>query len=70
MEHKQSKPIRRRKRHLSFNPNSQYIADAVEEYLKEGGKITQLEAQTENGSQDSWLKLDDTKEADEFLKEM
>jgi hypothetical protein len=70
MEQKQSKPIRRRRRHLSFDPNSQYIANAVEEYLKGGGKITHLEAQTENSNRDSWLKLDDTQEADEFLKEM
>ncbi len=68
-EYNQLKPIRRRRRHLSFDPNREFVADAVEEYLKGGGKITQLEAQTEN-NQDSWLKMDDTKEADEFLKEM
>ena len=35
---------RRKRRHLSFNPNSEFIAQAVEEYLKDGGKITQLES--------------------------
>ena len=70
MKPKLTKPIRRRRRHLSFDPNSQFIAEAVEEYLKGGGKITQLEAQSENGNQDNWPNMDDTKEADEFLNEI
>ena len=70
MKPKLTKPIRRRRRHLSFDPNSQFIAEAVEEYLKGGGKITQLKAQSENGNQDNWPNMDDTKEADEFLNEM
>jgi hypothetical protein len=70
MKPRLSKPIRRRRRLFSFDPNSQFIANAVEEYLKSEGKITQLEAQSENGSQDNWLSVDDTKEADDFLKEM
>jgi hypothetical protein len=70
MKPKLSKSIQRRRRHLSFNPSSQFIAEAVEEYLKGGGKITQLEAQTENSKQDSWLNVDDTQEADEFLNEL
>ncbi len=70
MKTKVTKPIRRRRRHLSFDPNSQFIAEAVKEYLKGGGKITQLEAQSESGSKDDWLNVDDTKEADDFLKEM
>ena len=69
MKPKLSKSTQRRRRHLSFNPNSQFIAEAVEEYLKGGGKITQLEAQDEKNRQDSWMMIDDTKEADEFLKE-
>ena len=64
-----TRPTRRRRRHLSFDPNSQYIADAVEEFLKDGGEITQLEAKKENGKQDSLLTIEDNKEADDFLKE-
>ena len=69
MKPKLSKTTQRRRRHLAFNPNSQFIAEAVEEYLKGGGKITQLEAQDEKNKQDSWMMIDDTKEADDFLKE-
>ena len=32
----------------SFNPNSDYIADAVEEYLKKGGKILLLKTTTQD----------------------
>lgn len=69
MKAKLTKPLRRRKRHLSFNPSHQDIADAVDEYLKQGGKITQLEAQQDRSKDDTWLTAEDTKDADEFLKE-
>lgn len=69
MKPKLTKSTQRRRRHLSFDPNSQFIAEAVEEYLKGGGKITRLEAQPENSKQDSWISIEDNKEADEFLNE-
>ena len=62
-------PAQRRRRHLSFNPDSQFIADAVQEFLKNGGKIKQLENQPDATDPDSWPNFDDNKEADEFLKE-
>lgn len=70
MKSKFSNPARRRRRHLSFNPSRQYVEDAVKEYLNEGGKITQLEAQPDSFKKDSWLTVEDSKEADDFLKEI
>lgn len=59
----------RRKRHLSFDPNREYIENAVEDYLKNGGKIKVLEAQKDSQSAVDWIASDDNLEADEFLSE-
>lgn len=69
MEPKSIRTTQRRRRHLSFDPNSQYIAEAVEQFLKGGGKITRLEAQPDANKQDGWIRVEDNREADEFLKE-
>lgn len=37
-----------RRKKLVFNPNSKFIADAVQEFLKKGGTITRLEATEKN----------------------
>lgn len=63
-----SRQFRRRKR-SSFNPNRQYVTDAIEEFLSSGGKIKQLEAQKEANSANSWLVVEDNQEADEFLQD-
>jgi hypothetical protein len=34
---------RRRKKPASFNPSHNYVSKSVEEYLKQGGKITRIE---------------------------
>ncbi len=59
----------RRKRHLSFDPNHEFIAEAVEEYLKSGGKISQLKSEPEKTNQAAWFSVEDNTEADEFLNE-
>ena len=61
---------RRKRRHLSFDPNSEFIAQAVEEYLKGGGKITQLGSSKPVKNAENWIAIDDNLEADEFLKEV
>ena len=64
-----NKSKRRRKyRHLSFNPNREFVAQAMKEYLKEGGKITQLESRTEQ-ERENWVGIDENQDADEFLKD-
>lgn len=60
---------KRRRRHLAFNPNHEFIADAVEEYLREGGKIKQLEPQEIKDRQAPVANFEDNLEADEFLSE-
>ncbi len=59
---------RRKYRHLSFNPNSEFVAEAIEEFLRSGGEITQLESRPEK-KQENWIGINDNKEADEFLNE-
>ena len=59
----------RRRRHLSFDPNHKFIAEAVEEYLKSGGEIKLLKPKQEDGKQPTWFVADDNLEVDEFLKE-
>ncbi|MBU2510368.1 hypothetical protein KJ966_03485 [bacterium] len=59
----------RRKRHLSFDPNHEFIAEAVDEYLKKGGKIEQLKSEPEKTNQATWFAIEDNSEADEFLNE-
>ncbi len=34
---------RGRRKIVSFNPSHDFISDSVEEYLKQGGKITRIE---------------------------
>lgn len=53
------------KRGVSFNPNRNYINSAVEEYLKEGGKITKIEIDDE--SYQEFVKIRDAVSTDEFL---
>ena len=66
----QSMPSKyRRRRHLSFDPNHEFIADAVEQYLKTGGEIKVLEPKQEADKQAFWLVADDNLEADEFLND-
>ena len=38
-----SRPGRRRKKGVSFNPNKEFLDTAKEEFLKKGGKITKIE---------------------------
>jgi hypothetical protein len=59
---------RRKGRHLSFDPNSEFIAQAVDDFLKGGGEITQLESRKIKNPE-SWIAIDDNLEADEFLNE-
>ena len=35
--------IKRRKQGVSFNPSHEYLDDAVNKFLKKGGKITKIE---------------------------
>lgn len=39
-----SRPGRRRKKGVSFNPNKEFLDIAKEEFIKKGGKITKIEA--------------------------
>jgi energy-coupling factor transporter ATP-binding protein EcfA2 len=57
---------RSRKGSVSFNPNRQFIAEAVQEYLKQGGKINQLKPD-ENTLKNSWMIKDVNSDVDEFL---
>ncbi len=57
---------KRKSRAKSFNPNHEYVANAVNDFLKKGGKITQLKAKEGNfsGFVDSSVS---TAGADEYL---
>ncbi len=57
---------RGRKRSVSFNPDSQYIRTAVDEFLKGGGKINQVVAD-EKSFENTWMNLDVSSEVDDFL---
>jgi len=60
----------RRNRSVSFNPNHEFILDAVEQFLNQGGKITRLQANKVDIREkldDTWMELEDNTEADEFL---
>ncbi len=39
---------RRKNRGTSFSPSQEYVSSAILEYLKTGGKITQIKAEDEN----------------------
>lgn len=60
---------RGRRRTVSFNPSHSYIEKSVEEYMKDGGKITRIERV--NGSYQNFVAMADTQSsADDFLMEM
>ena len=58
---------KRRRKNSTFNPNSEYIQNAVAEYLACGGKITRIEMDA--STYDEFIKMRDTTTppADEFL---
>lgn len=56
---------RSRKKGVSFNPNRNYISSAVDEYLKNGGKITKIEMDEE--AYEAFVKMRDAA-ADDFLR--
>lgn len=57
---------RARKGSVSFNPNRQFIEEAMQEYLKEGGQINQIEVD-EKAFEQSFMINDVGSEVDEFL---
>lgn len=57
---------RRSRGAVSFNPNRQYIEDAIQQYLKEGGEINHIEVD-EKAFESSWMLNDVSSEVDEFL---
>lgn len=57
---------RSRKGAKSFDPNSEYIQDAVEQFLKSGGKINYLQPD-ESTLKNSWVTSDGVSDVDEFL---
>lgn len=57
---------RNRKGSVSFNPDSQFIANAVDEFLKNGGKIAQLKPD-EDSFKHTMDRHDGSLDADEFL---
>lgn len=62
----------RQKRSVSFNPNHDYISDAVAKFIKKGGKIKRLEAEKaklKDELNDSWIDIDDNSDADDFLND-
>lgn len=68
MEKFKTQKRRGRRRSVSFDPNHTYIEKSVEEYLKEGGKITRIERV--NGNYQSFVSISESNcSADEFLME-
>lgn len=66
MEKFKTQKRRGRRRSVSFDPNHNYIEKSVEDYLKEGGKITRIERV--NGSYQSFVSISESNcSADEFL---
>ncbi|MBU3914632.1 hypothetical protein KKA14_03780 [bacterium] len=61
-------PRNRRTKFIHFNPNHDFVSDAVEEYLKSGGQIKQILSEERN-IEDSFFNIPDNIEADEFLQE-
>lgn len=60
--------IKRRNRRgsVSFNPDSQFIANAVNDFLKKGGKIEQVKPD-ETSFKHAMDRHDGSLDADEFL---
>ncbi len=55
-----------RRRAVSFNPSHQYIESSVEEFLKQGGKITKIERV--NSAYENFVGMPDAQSsADDFL---
>ncbi len=57
---------RNRKGTVSFNPDRKFIATAVDDFLKKGGKIEQLRPD-ESSFKHSMNRHDGSLDADEFL---
>lgn len=57
---------RNRKGSVSFEPDRQYIQSAVDDFLKNGGKIEQLKPD-ESSFKTSMTRHDGSLDADEFL---
>ncbi len=66
------KSIRIARRHrrgsVSFNPDRQFVSNAVEEFLKQGGKIEQLKPD-ERSFRQTMSRHEGSLDADEFLLE-
>ncbi len=60
------KKRRQRRGTVSFNPDHQYVSSAVDEFLKSGGQIVQIQAD-EKTFQQSIMINDGSLDADEFL---
>ena len=56
---------RRAKKSVSFNPNRKFINNAVDEFLKKGGKITKIEMDEE--AYQAFIRMRDAA-ADDFLR--
>jgi len=57
---------RRSRGAVSFNPNRQFIEEAVAAYLKDGGKINHIEVD-EKALEKSWMINDIGSDVDDFL---
>lgn len=57
---------RHRKGSVSFNPDRTFVASAVEDFLKNGGKIEQLKP-SEKSFKHSMSRSEGSIDADEFL---
>ncbi len=53
------------KKSVKFNPNRNYVQNAVEEYLNKGGEITKIEL--DESSYKDFLALKDAASVDRFL---
>jgi hypothetical protein len=56
---------RSKKKSVPFNPNRKYLNSAIDEYLKNGGKITKIEMDEE--AYQAFIRMKETA-ADEFLR--
>lgn len=57
---------RHRRGAVSFNPDRQFVANAVDEFLKKGGKIETLQPD-ERSYKDAMNRREGSTDADEFL---
>lgn len=56
----------KKRKKQKFNPNRQQVSDAVADFLKNGGKIKEIEVD-DKGLQD-FLRMQDHSEVDDFLR--